>query len=166
MNEIPTVRRPLGWRMRGLLLVVAAGFAGLLGLARTLVPDPRGFGTHIQLGLRPCSFATMTGRLCPTCGMTTAFAWFVRGRVDRSWRANPAGCLLAVLSAPLMAWLVASAVRGEPVGFRSFSGPMMGLLTAVVVFSVASWLVRLIVSPAVLAGPGPGPGGVANPIGW
>ena len=166
MNETSSVRRPLGWRMRGLLLVAAAGFAGLLGLARTLVPDPRGFGTHVQLGLRPCSFATMTGRLCPTCGMTTAFAWFVRGRVDRSWRANPAGCLLAVLSVPLMAWLVASAVRDEPVGFQSLSGPMMGLLTAVVVFSVASWLVRLIVSPAVLAGPGPGPGGVANSIGW
>ncbi len=163
MNETSSRHRPLGWRMRGLLLVAAAGFAGLLGLARTLVPDPRGFGTHVQLGLRPCSFAAMTGRLCPTCGMTTAFAWFVRGRVDRSWRANPAGCLLAVLSVPLMAWLVASAVRGEPVGFQSLSGPMMGLLTAVVVFSVASWLVRLIVSPAV---PGPGPGGVANSIGW
>ena len=91
MNETSSGHHPLGWRMRGLLLVAAAGFAGLLGLAKTLVPDPRGFGTHVQLGLRPCSFATMTGRLCPTCGMTTAFAWFVRGRVDRSWRANPAG---------------------------------------------------------------------------
>ena len=165
MNQQLSAQRRLGWRTRGLLLFAAAGLAGLLGLARTLVPDPRGFGTHLQLGLQPCLFVTMTGRLCPTCGMTTAFAWFTRGRVDRSWRANPAGCMFAMLSIPLMAWLVASAVRNEPVGSRSLSGPMMGLLTAGVVLSLASWLVRLIISPAVLAGPGPGPGGVARSIG-
>jgi Protein of unknown function (DUF2752) len=165
MNQQPSARRRLGWRTRVLLLIVAAGLAGLLGLARTLVPDPRGFGTHLQLGLQPCTFVTMTGRLCPTCGMTTAFAWVTRGRVDRSWGANPAGCIFALLSIPLMAWFVVSAVRDEPVGFRSVSGPMMGLLTAGVVFCLASWLVRLIVSPAVLAGPGPGPGGVARSIG-
>jgi len=165
MNQQLSLRRRLGWRTRGLLLFAAAGLAGLLGLARTLVPDPRGYGTHLQLGLRPCSFVTMTGRLCPTCGMTTAFAWFTRGRVDQSWGANPAGCVLALLSIPLMAWFVVSAVRDESVGFRSVSGPMMGLLTAVVVFSLASWLVRLIVSPAVLVGPGLGPGEVVRSIG-
>ena len=106
-----------------LLLVAAAGLAGLLGLARTLEPDPRGFGTHTQLGMRPCSFATLTGRLCPTCGMTTSFAWFVRGRIGRSWQANPAGCLFALLTVPLIAWLVGSAVENQPVGVRSFQGP-------------------------------------------
>ena len=44
-------RQPLGWRIRSLLVVAAAGLAGLLVLARTLEPDPRGFGTHTQLGL-------------------------------------------------------------------------------------------------------------------
>jgi hypothetical protein len=160
------IRQPvphrLGWPRRGLLLVAAAGLAGLLGLARTLVPDPRGFGTHTQLGLRPCAFATLTGRLCPTCGMTTAFAWFMRGRIDRSWRANPAGCLFALLSIPLMTWLVTSAVRDEPVGFRSLSGPLMGLFVAGVVLSLAFWLVRLIVWPVVLARPGPSPDAAAR----
>jgi hypothetical protein len=98
MIRQPVVRQRLGWPTRGLLLVAAAGLAGLLGLAKTLVPDPRGFGTHVQLGLRPCAFATMTGRPCPTCGMTTAFAWFVRGRMDRSWQIP--GCLFALLSIP------------------------------------------------------------------
>ncbi len=97
--------------------------------------------------------------------MTTAFAWSTRGQVGASWRANPAGCVFALLAIPLMAWFVVSAVRNEPVGFRSLSGPMMGLLTAGVVFCLACWLVRLIVSPAVLAGPGLGPGGVARSIG-
>jgi hypothetical protein len=165
MNQHLSVRRRLGWRTRGVLLVAAAGLAGLLGLAWTLVPDPRGFGTHLQLGLRPCAFASATGQLCPTCGMTTAFAWFTRGRVDRSWRANPAGCLFALFSIPLMVWLVACAVRDEPVGFASLTGPLMGLLLASVAFSLMSWLIRLIVSPAALAGPAPGSGELARPLG-
>jgi hypothetical protein len=138
-----------------MLLVAAAGMAGLLVLARTLEPDPRGFGTHVRLGLRPCAFATLTGRLCPTCGMTTAFAWFMRGRLDRAWQANPAGCLLAAGAIPLMVWLIACAVWSEPVGFRSLSGPLMGLLVAGLVLSLTSWLVRFIMSSAVQ-----GPGGV------
>ncbi len=81
----------LGWPTRMLVVAAAAGLAGLLGLSRTLDPDPRGYGTHIQLGLRPCAFAALTGRLCPTCGMTTAYAWFVRGRIDRSWQREPGG---------------------------------------------------------------------------
>jgi hypothetical protein len=157
MIRHPVVRPALGWPTRSAFLAAAAGLAGLLGLARVLEPDPRGFGTHEQLGLRPCAFATLTGRLCPTCGMTTAFAWFVRGRIDRSWEANPAGCLFALLSIPLMVWLVASAVRDQPVGFRSVSGPLMSLLVAGLVLSLAVWLVRLLVSPAVLARPGSSP---------
>jgi len=148
-----------------MLLVAAAGLAGLLGLARTLEPDPRGFGTHTQLGLRPCTFATLTGRLCPTCGMTTSFAWFTRGRIDRSWQANPAGCLFALLTVPLIAWLVGSAVENRPVGFSSLSRPFYGLLIAAVVLSLASWLIRLIVSPAVLVKPGPSLEAAARAIG-
>ena len=148
-------RHRLGWLARVLLVVAAAGLAGVLGLARTLEPDPRGYGTHTQLGLRPCAFAGVTGRLCPTCGMTTAFAWFMRGRIDRSWRANPAGCLFAVLSVPLIVWLLACAARAEPVGVRSLSGPLMGLLLAGAVLSLASWLIRWTVSPAALTAAGP-----------
>jgi hypothetical protein len=145
----------LGWPTRMLLVAAAAGLAGLLGLSRTLDPDPRGYGTHIQLGLRPCAFAALTGRLCPTCGMTTAYAWFVRGRIDRSWRANPAGCAFAAFSIPLISWLFACAVRAEPVGFRNLSGPVMGLLLAGCVLSLATWLIRWTVSPTALTAAGP-----------
>ena len=89
------------------------------GWSRTRVASAR----TLSSGFRPCAFATVTGRLCPTCGMTTSFAWFMRGRIDRSWQANPAGCLFALLTVPLIAWLVVSAVENEPVGFRSLSGP-------------------------------------------
>jgi hypothetical protein len=139
------------------LLFAAAGTVGLLGLARKLEPDPRGFGTHTQLGMQPCPFLRMTGRLCPTCGMTTAFAWAVRGRIDRSWQVSPAGCVLALLSFPLAAWLLMSAVANKPAGFASLSSPLLFLLVVAVVLSLASWFVRLIVSPAVPVGQGARP---------
>lgn len=165
MIRRPFAPQPLGWPIRVLLLVAAAGLMGLLGLAKALEPDPRGFGTHTQLGIQPCAFATLTGRLCPTCGMTTAFAWFVRGRIDRSWQANPAGCLFALLTVPVIAWLVGSAFENQAVGFRSLSRPLMSLLVAAVVLSLASWLIRLIVSPAVLVKSGPGPEAAARTTG-
>ena len=58
--------------------------------------------------------------------MTTSFAWLVRGRIDRSWQANPTGCLLALLSIPLVAWLLSSAVANRPLGFQSLSRPFRG----------------------------------------
>ncbi len=126
---------------------------GLLVVASRLEPDPRGFGTHTQLGLPGCAFLAATGRLCPTCGMTTSFAWLTRGRIDRSWQANPAGCLYALLTVPLLSWLVWSAVANEPVGFQGLLAPLTGLLVAAVALGLASWLLRLIVSPSVLDGP-------------
>jgi hypothetical protein len=161
----PVAHQPLGWPIRCSLLVAAAGLAGLLLLARKLEPDPRGFGTHTQLGLRPCAFLTVTGRLCPTCGMTTSFAWLTRGRIDRSWQANPAGCLYALLTVPLMAWLVSSAVANEPVGFRSLSAPLIGSLVAAVAVGLASWLIRWIVSPSLPVEPGESLAAVARAAG-
>ncbi len=165
MERHPPERHRLGRLARGLLVVAAVVLAGLLGLARALAPDPRGYGTHTQLGLRPCAFATLTGRLCPTCGMTTACAWFVRGRIDRSWRANPAGCLLAMSTIPLILWFLACAVRGGPVGFRSLSAPLMGLLLAGCLLGLASWLIRWTISPAALTAAGPKPPAAAGAIG-
>jgi len=97
--------------------------------------------------------------------MTTSFAWIMRGKVVRSWRANPAGCLLALLSFPLIAWLIASAVANEPIGFQSLVDPLLSLVLAAVVVSLVVWLVRLIVSPDALVGPGQYAGTAARVIG-
>ena len=154
MSRQHVARHSLGWPIRCSFLAAAACLAGLLVVARSLEPDPRGFGTHTQLGLPRCAFLAVTGRLCPTCGMTTSFAWLTRGRIDRSWQANPAGCLYALLTVPLLSWLVWSAVANEPVGFQCPSAPLSGLVIAAVALGLASWLIRLIVSPSVLVGPG------------
>jgi len=75
---------------------VALGALALLGVAAALQPNPRGLGTHEQLGLRACGFHERTGYPCPTCGMTTAFAYAARGRLVEAFVVQPAGALLAL----------------------------------------------------------------------
>jgi hypothetical protein len=156
MDRQPGIAPLLGWPKRCALLVAAAGLAGLLVLARRLDPDPRGFGTHTQIGLRECAYLTATGRMCPTCGMTTAFAWLARGRIDRAWQANPAGCVIALFCVPLAAWLAASSVANKPVAFRTLERPLASILVAAVALAVASWFIRSMTSQVVPAVPGRG----------
>ena len=77
----------------GWLLITTLGVA-VLGVALFLEPDPRGFGTHQQLGLPPCGFRWLTGFSCPGCGLTTSFAHGIRGSWLRAAVANPIGLAL------------------------------------------------------------------------
>jgi hypothetical protein len=123
----------------------ALALLAVLGLARWLRPDPKGFGTHTQLGLAPCAFRAVTGRPCPACGMTTSFAWFARGEWGQSWRANPAGSLLATTCVALIPWLLAASARGRPIGTRSLESPLITLAAATVALTVITWTVRLVI---------------------
>ncbi len=115
------------------------GFA----MARSLEPDPRGFGTHRQWGLPECTFRLVSSKPCPGCGMTTAFANFVRGRFQAAARANPTGLLLAVVSALMIPWCLFSAVCGrlwcvdEPLSFFTYMVIALGSI------STAMWVWRL-----------------------
>jgi hypothetical protein len=131
--------RPLGRLSRLAALLLAAALVGMLGVARSLRPDPRGLGTHEQLGLAPCGVLARTGRPCPTCGMTTALAWFARGRPDRAWRANPAGLALGLECLVGVPWLLVASARGRPVGSRSLGGPLVVGVVATVAFGLAAW---------------------------
>jgi Protein of unknown function (DUF2752) len=133
----------LGGSTRILLAAFALGLATVLVVARGLEPDPRGFGTHTQLGLWPCAFQATTGRPCPTCGMTTSFAWSVRANPAQAWRANPAGCLLAPTALALIPWLLLASARARPWPFRTLERPLVGLSVAAVALTLISWLVRM-----------------------
>ena len=136
--------RPTRWA----LVAAALALAAVLALAGWLRPDPRGYGTHEQLGLAPCSFFARTGRPCPSCGLTTAFAWSVRLRWDRAARANPAGVLLAPACALLVPWLLACAAAGRPVGTRSLDGPVIAIVVAAVAVGLGAWTFRWILGRA------------------
>lgn len=106
----------VGWS-----LFLTAGFA----LAISLDPDPRGYGTHQKMGLPPCTFRVMFDLPCPSCGMTTSFAHFVRGQFLRSAQANVAGLLLAAVCAVQVPWCWYSIYRGR---LWNVSRPDVGLV--------------------------------------
>jgi hypothetical protein len=106
-------RRPLRWYQRIGLAALAAALVVLLVTARTLAPNERGYGTHEHLGLPPCTFYLIFHRPCPACGMTTSWAWLLRGNVLQALTANTGGTLLAMLSLVAAPWLLISAVRGR-----------------------------------------------------
>lgn len=137
---LPATRLGRSGRMG--LLIAALGILAVLGIARWLRPDPSGFGTHQQLGLLPCTFRAITGHGCPSCGMTTAFAWFVRGRLEASWRSNPAGCLLAGACVALVPWMLAGAAFGRAWGVRSLDGALLRLLVVAAAVTLVAWFGR------------------------
>lgn len=130
------------------MALAALGLLAVLAVGRGLEPDPRGYGTHTQMGLPPCGFRAATGRPCPACGLTTSVAWCVRGRFDRAAGANPAGIAVTLGCAAVAAWLAASAGlgAGRPNRWaaRSAERPLVGLAVALVTLAFATWILRLI----------------------
>jgi hypothetical protein len=129
-------------------LIAAAVFlcsAGVLSMAVYLRPDSRGFGTHQQLGFAPCAMVLTTGYPCPTCGMTTAFSYTVRGRWLRAIYAQPSGFLLAlgtVATAGSSLWVT---VTGRALRWRI---PAMGpvqMSTLLLVLLFGGWGIKILV---------------------
>ncbi len=83
---------------RATALASSVGCLALLITAAKLIPSPTGVGTHTELTMPPCAFLARTGVPCPTCGMTTSFAWFVRGNWLASFYVQPMGFVLAMLA--------------------------------------------------------------------
>ena len=106
-------RASLWGRQRLLAALLGIGLLALLAVARTVEPDRRGFGTHRQLGLPPCTFRVLFDRPCPSCGMTTAWAFLVRGELIAAGRANLGGTLLGVLVLVAAPWLLVSVAAGR-----------------------------------------------------
>jgi hypothetical protein len=127
------------WLLAGWCLLLVAGF----GTAASLEPDPRGFGTHQRLGLPPCSILELFGVPCPSCGMTTSFAHFVRGQWPSSLRANSAGFLLALTCAVQIPWGLASVRRGRLYYVERPEWWALGTLVSLSALSLLQWLVRL-----------------------
>ncbi len=131
----PLVRISIGRtaRMRLIGGLVAAGCATVLGIAAKLTPDPSGMGTHKQLGLPACSFVFSTGLPCPTCGMTTAYAWMMHGHPVRAVLAQPLGAVLSfatILGAVVGAWMAATGRWIQVDWYRVSPGWLMFALTA------------------------------------
>ncbi len=86
-----------GWaRWSHALLLI--GVLVMFAIAWYLTPNPQGHGTHQQLGLPPCMIYYLTGRPCPSCGLTTSVSAIVHGQLRLAWRANPIGFLIVAIA--------------------------------------------------------------------
>ena len=129
-------------RVRLWALGVLALTATPLAVAAWLSPDARGYDTHTALGLPACGFPQRWGLPCPTCGMTTAFAWLVRGRILEAARTQFFGALLA---AACVVWSLAAAaqlVSGRPVLARV--GPRRSWLLPAAALLMAAWALKAV----------------------
>ena len=128
---------PLRPLHRAVAIVAALACLGVLIIAALLTPNPSGVGTHAALNYQPCDFLARTGVPCPSCGMTTSFAWFARGNLLASFYVQPMGMVLALLTAATFWVALYIGLTGIPalnlvsiVPARYYLFPVFGLAVA------------------------------------
>ena len=143
MSEaIPTIYAPpirpvrLSLYGRALALALAAGCAIVIATAINLRPSPEGVGTHQGLGFLSCTMLSTTGIPCPSCGMTTSFAWFYRGNAVASFWVQPGGCILALLTGMTLIYALYEGLTGRPIHrLLRYVPPRFWVLTAAAVLA-------------------------------
>ena len=133
----------LSRRSRFFAAIVGVGLLAALLLASQLRPDPRGWGTHEQLGLPPCSFLAVIGKRCPACGMTTAWAHATHARLADALRANAAGTLLAAVALVVAPGALIVAARGKRPAWQPGETTIAGLAVVLTGLVLFEWMIRL-----------------------
>ena len=136
----PPVQKPILPASGRLTALVIAGAAlAVLVIGLLLSPSPTGMGTHKALGLQPCQFLATSGLPCPTCGMTTSFAHFVRGEWLRSFYVQPMGFLGALATGAIFWACFYIAVTGRPIHRLIKQVPMLTLVVTSIGLAIAAW---------------------------
>jgi hypothetical protein len=130
------------WFARVLSLGIAGGISTVFALSALLVPSPDGHGTHLQLGLGPCTFLSLTGWPCPMCGATTTFTLMAHLRPVDAVVNQPFASFLFVLSAGVLGVAVAEVVdprrRWDRI-LRWLAPRESRLASAFLAFMIVSW---------------------------
>ena len=140
----PSRGSPAGRLARCLLVCWSVFLLAGFSLAVSKTPDPDGRGTHKKFGLPECGFLTMFNKPCPSCGMTTSFAHFVRGQWIDAGRANIGGLLLALVCTVQVPWCLWSAWRGELWRVRQPDVWLMWIIGVLTVVTGGNWIVTLV----------------------
>ena len=132
--------------MQQRLLWGLAGSAGLclLLLAAFLRPSDGGLGTHQQLGLPPCGWIVAADMPCPSCGMTTAFSHAADGNLLGSFRAQPMGAFLALLTAVGVVIALWTAIWGSRIAPFLMSLLNAKIGWAVLGFALLAWIWKIV----------------------
>jgi hypothetical protein len=149
--DVPAIFSPriqrveLGILGRFVALLVGLGCLGLMLTAAQLTPSPSGMGTHTQLHLDQCQFALRTGIPCPSCGMTTSFAWLARGNFPAAFYVQPMGALLGLATIATFWVALYVAATGRAV-YRLLSlGPSRYYVPAIAALAVLAWAWKIFI---------------------
>lgn len=138
--------RAVGTRSPGHRRLVAAAvlvpFVMLL-VVFALEPDPRGYGTHEQLGLPACGARAWFGIPCPACGCTTAVTRLWGGDPLGALRAQPFGFFLGVGLPVLAGWVVWTHLVGRDAARVLGRAPADRLARLIAASIVLAWLWKL-----------------------
>ncbi len=143
----PQMSNKTGWPVltakqrltRGLAVVL---LLCLFGLASGLQPETQGYGTHQQLGLGPCPIRQHWNVACPSCGMTTAWAYAASGDWRTACRTHFGGTMLGVIAVASAVWLGWTALLGKCIpAEKRFTQPVALLLLLGIV--LVDWCLKL-----------------------
>lgn len=118
----------------------------VLKLASSLHPSASGVGTHQQLGLPACRFLILTGIPCPSCGLTTSFAYAAHLDFWQAFLASPFGLLLffvVVLAVPASA--ISLRRRWSWQRLTAVPGVQTATYVMIAVY-LASWIYKIVVT--------------------
>ena len=137
---VPPKAERVAWPGRVLAAGVGLGCLVVLVIAAWLTPSPSGVGTHrASLGMPPCNFLQTTGLPCPSCGMTTSFAWLARGNLAASAYVQPMGAVLAILAAGSVWGGLYIAITGRPAHRLLRLLPPRYTLVPLLLFGILAW---------------------------
>jgi hypothetical protein len=140
------VMAPAAPRSRAHGLVLAAACAAplaLFALARGLEPDPRGWGTHEQLGFRPCYPMAQWNVPCPGCGVTTALAHAARGELLTALCVQPFGPIVGFAALALSLWALLQHARGRDLAEELPRLPWRPIVQTLATLGLCAWLYKV-----------------------
>lgn len=130
--------------------IVLAVTTAVLLAAFALTPNTTGVGTHEALGLPPCGLEAATGIPCATCGMTTSFAMVAHGDFVGAFVNQPAGALLALLtamSAVLSGYALVTGMSLEPIAQAVWRPRTMIIGAAILLIA---WAYKIVIHTGML----------------
>lgn len=127
--------------MLALLVLGVLGIFGVLMFGTS--PDPRGHGTHEQLGMTPCSWPRVHGMPCMTCGVTTSASLLLHGRPIAAFLTQPFGMLLTLTALLFIALSISHLVRGECLASRVAFWPWPKILIFWVLLLLGAWYYKI-----------------------
>jgi hypothetical protein len=142
MNFWPFRLRLLPGRQRpttDMWVVLILGMPAL-GLPFFLRPNPSLVNTHTQLLLPPCYFLKLAHIPCPTCGMTTSFAYLAHGKIALATLAHPLGILIYMYLAILVGIILVNMMRR-----RGMTIELIARLWQVIPVVGLAWVAKLAV---------------------